>query len=217
MVTGSTDMIAGRVFDPDGDLVDAIHVYRDADGNGVIDLGIDQLLHADTTPGDGFSFKADSLASGPHVLHVAAMKNGAVVGSSANTLVAARWWTVSLSTHNHGTASFTTTGEPSRGLVLQRAVGLLGVVFVSSRGRERPGIPTTLGGLRGELTRNAPLSSQPEVVLPVAGALGAGLGRLGIRRIGGGPGRDPQASQPFVAGDGLGPPAAGGGNHAVVR
>jgi hypothetical protein len=95
MVTGSADMISGRVADPTGDRVDAIHVYRDLNGNGVIDLGIDELLHADTRPADGFAFDAGSLPSGRHVLHVAAIKDGAVAGSSTTTLVAAQWWSVS--------------------------------------------------------------------------------------------------------------------------
>ena len=48
MVTGSPDLISGRVADPAGDRVDAIHVYRDLDGDGVLDPGSDGLLHADT-------------------------------------------------------------------------------------------------------------------------------------------------------------------------
>ena len=90
MVTGSADMISGRVADPTGDRIDAIHVYRDLNGNGVIDLGIDELLHADTRPADWYAFDAGSLPSGRHVLHVAAMKAGAVVGSFTTTLAAAR-------------------------------------------------------------------------------------------------------------------------------
>ena len=50
IVTGSPDLLSGRVADPAGDRVDAIHVYRDLDGNGVLDPGSDGLLLADTTP-----------------------------------------------------------------------------------------------------------------------------------------------------------------------
>ena len=71
MVTGSPDLISGRVADPAGDRVDAIHVYRDLDGDGVLDPGSDGLLHADTTPADGYAFHAGSLPSGSHVLYVA--------------------------------------------------------------------------------------------------------------------------------------------------
>jgi hypothetical protein len=111
MVTGSAAMISGRVADPTGERVDAIHLYRDLNGNGVIDLGIDQLLQADTTPADGYAFNAGSLPSGRHVLHVAAMKAGAVVGSSTTTLAAARWWSVAIGSRIHGEARFETTGE----------------------------------------------------------------------------------------------------------
>jgi hypothetical protein len=81
IVTGSAVLISGRVADPAGDRVDAIHVYRDLDGNGVLDPGSDGLLHADTTPADGYAFHAGLLPSGRHVLYVAAIKDGAVVGS----------------------------------------------------------------------------------------------------------------------------------------
>ena len=111
MVTGSADMISGRVADPAGDRVDAIHVYRDLNGNGVLDPDSDELLHADTTPADGYAFDAGSLPSGRHVLHVAAIKDGAVAGSSTSTLVAAQWWSVSISSRIHGEAWFPTTGE----------------------------------------------------------------------------------------------------------
>ena len=110
MVTGSAETISGGVIDPDGELVDAIHVYRDANGNGELDLGIDQLLDVDTTPRDGYAFNAGSLPSGTHVLHVATMKNGTVADSSTTT-VAARWWTVSISTRNRGETAFPTTGD----------------------------------------------------------------------------------------------------------
>jgi hypothetical protein len=69
------------VADPAGDRIEAIHVYRDLDGNGVLDPGSDGLLLADTTPADGYAFHAGSLPSGRHVLYVAAMKDGAVAGS----------------------------------------------------------------------------------------------------------------------------------------
>ena len=95
IVAGSPDMISGRVADPAGDCVDAIRVYRDLDGNGILDPGSDQLLLADTTPADGYAFDAGSLPSGRHVLHVAAIKAGAVAGS-ITTLAAARWWIVSI-------------------------------------------------------------------------------------------------------------------------
>jgi hypothetical protein len=111
MVTGSAAMISGRVANPTGERVDAIHLYRDLNGNGVIDLGIDQLLQADTTPADGYAFNAGSLPSGRHVLHVAAMKAGAVVGSSTTTLAAARWWSVAIGSRIHGEARFETTGD----------------------------------------------------------------------------------------------------------
>ena len=39
IVTGSADLLSGRVADPAGDRVDAIHVYRDLDGNGEVDTG----------------------------------------------------------------------------------------------------------------------------------------------------------------------------------
>ena len=110
IVTGSADLISGRVADPAGDRVDAIHVYRDLDGDGVLDPGSDGLLHADTTPADGYAFDAGSLPSGRHVLHVAAMKDGAVAGSITTTLVAARWWSVSIGSRIHGEAGFETTG-----------------------------------------------------------------------------------------------------------
>jgi hypothetical protein len=111
IVTGSADMISGRVADPAGDRVDAIHVYRDLNGNGVIDLGIDQLLQADTTPADGYAFDAGSLPSGRHVLYVAAMKDGAVAGSITTTLVAARWWSVSIGSLTDGESRLPTTGD----------------------------------------------------------------------------------------------------------
>jgi hypothetical protein len=72
IVTGSADLISGRVADPAGGRVDAIHVYRDLDGDGVLDPGSDGLLLADTTPADGYAFHAGSLPSGRHVLYVAA-------------------------------------------------------------------------------------------------------------------------------------------------
>jgi hypothetical protein len=99
------------VADPAGDRVDAIHVYRDLDGNGVLDPGSDGLLHADTTPADGYAFHAGSLPSGRHVLYVAAMKDGALAGSITTTLVAARWWSVSIGSRIHGEAGFETTGD----------------------------------------------------------------------------------------------------------
>jgi hypothetical protein len=107
IVTGSPDLISGRV----ADRVDAIHVYRDLDGNGVLDPGSDGLLHADTTPADGYAFHAGSLPSGRHVLYVAAMKDGAVAGSITTTLVAARWWSVSISSLIDGESRLPTTGD----------------------------------------------------------------------------------------------------------
>ena len=111
IVTGSPDMISGRVADPAGDRVDAIHVYRDLDGNGVLDPGSDQLLLADTTPADGYAFDAGSLPSGRHVLYVAAIKDGAVAGSITTTLVAARWWSVSIGSLTDGESRLSTTGN----------------------------------------------------------------------------------------------------------
>jgi hypothetical protein len=113
MVTGSADTISGRVADPTGERFDAIHLYRDLNGNAVLDLGIDQLLQAqaDTTPGDEYAFDAGTLPRGRHVLHVAAMKAGAVVGSSTTTLAAARWWSVAIGSRIHGEARFGTTGD----------------------------------------------------------------------------------------------------------
>jgi hypothetical protein len=106
IVTGSADLISGRVADPAGGRVDAIHVYRDLDGDGVLDPGSDGLLLADTTPADGYAFHAGSLPSGRHVLYVAAMKDGAVAGSITTTLVAARWWSVSIGTAGELRAAF---------------------------------------------------------------------------------------------------------------
>ena len=111
MVTGSADLISGRVADPAGDRVDAIHVYRDLDGDGVLDPGSDGLLHADTTPADGYAFHAGSLPSGSHVLYVAAMKDGAVAGSITTALVAARWWSVSIGSLIDGESRLPTTGD----------------------------------------------------------------------------------------------------------
>ena len=111
IVTGSPDLLSGRVADPAGDRVDAIHVYRDLDGNGVLDPGSDGLLLADTTPADGYAFNAGSLPSGRHVLYVAAMKDGAVAGSITTTLVAARWWSVSIGSLTDGESRLPTTGD----------------------------------------------------------------------------------------------------------
>jgi hypothetical protein len=111
IVTGSPDLLSGRVADPAGDRVDAIHVYRDLNGNGVLDPDSDQLLLADTTPADGYAFNAGSLPSGRHVLYVAAIKDGAVAGSITTTLVAARWWSVSISGLTDGESQLPTTGN----------------------------------------------------------------------------------------------------------
>jgi len=111
IVTGSADLISGRVADPAGDRIDAIHVYRDLDGNGVLDPGSDGLLLADTTPADGYAFNAGSLPSGRHVLYVAAMKDGVVAGRITTTLVAARWWSVSISSLTEGESRLPTTGD----------------------------------------------------------------------------------------------------------
>jgi titin len=110
IVTGSAGLLSGRVADPAGDRVDAIHVYRDLDGNGVLDPGSDGLLLADTTAADGYAFDAGSLPSGRHVLYVAAMKDGAVAGSITTTLVAARWWSVSIGSLTDGESRLPTTG-----------------------------------------------------------------------------------------------------------
>ena len=116
MVTGTAVPISGRLFDQDSTAVDAIRVYRDADGNGVLDLTIDQLLHADPTPGDGFEWDTSTLASGVHRLFTAAMKGGSVVASTPLTVTAAQWWELSIGQTTHGKALYTATGELSTGL-----------------------------------------------------------------------------------------------------
>ena len=116
MVTGTAVPISGRLFDQDGTAVDAIRVYRDADGNGVLDVAIDQLLHADPTPGDGFEWDTSTLASGVHRLFTAAMKGGSVVASTPLTVTAAQWWALSIGPTTHGKALYTATGELSTGL-----------------------------------------------------------------------------------------------------
>jgi hypothetical protein len=73
--------------------------------------GSDGLLHADATPADGYAFNAGSPPSGRHVLYVAAMKDGAVAGSITTTLVAARWWSVSISSLTDGESRLPTTGD----------------------------------------------------------------------------------------------------------
>jgi len=109
MATGTAVPISGRVFDPTGTAVDAIHVYRDADGNGDLDPGIDQLLHVDTTPGSGFEFDTSTLASGVHRIIVAATNAGSVVGSTPLTVTASDWWEMSIGAGRSGSA--TTTGS----------------------------------------------------------------------------------------------------------
>ncbi|MEY3206019.1 MAG: Extracellular phospholipase precursor, partial [Planctomycetota bacterium] len=116
MATGTAVPISGRVFDPTGTAVDAIHVYRDADGNGDLDPGIDQLLHVDTTPGSGFEFDTSTLASGVHRIIVAATNAGSVVGSTPLTVTASDWWEMSIGPRTHGEAGFTASGELSTGL-----------------------------------------------------------------------------------------------------
>jgi hypothetical protein len=116
MVSGTAVPISGRLFDQDGTAVDAIRVYRDADGNGVLDLTIDQLLHADPTPGDGFEWDTSTLASGVHRLFTAAMKGGSVVASTPLTVTASQWWELSIGQTTHGKALYTATGELSTGL-----------------------------------------------------------------------------------------------------
>jgi hypothetical protein len=44
------------------------------------------------------------------VLYVAAMKDGAVAGSITTTLVAARWWSVSIGSLTDGESRLPTTG-----------------------------------------------------------------------------------------------------------
>ena len=73
--------------------------------------------------------------------------------------------------------SRTRGGEPGRGLVTQRAVWPLGVVFVSPRGCERPGIPDAIEDLhRQELISQAAVEALGVAVLPRAA-------RLDVHRI----------------------------------
>lgn len=117
MVTGTAVPISGRVVDPTGTAVDAIRVYRDLNGNGVLDLTIDQLLHADPTPGDGFEFDTSTLPSGVHQLFTAAIKGGSVVASTPLTVTATQWWQLSLGPRTPGEARIQAwAGELSTGL-----------------------------------------------------------------------------------------------------
>jgi RHS repeat-associated protein len=107
MVTGSAASVTTRIVDPDGQLANSINVYRDTDGNGVLDVGVDQLLSSDTNPSDGLNFDASTLATGSYHLFVAAMNAGGVVTSTATTVTAAEWWKVKI-THSRtkGEAKF---------------------------------------------------------------------------------------------------------------
>jgi hypothetical protein len=99
MVTGSAESIETGFVDPDGDLASSIAVYSDSNGNGVLDVGVDQLLSSDTTPGDGLDFDASTLASGSHRLFVAAMgADGPVANAEAN-VTASEWWKVKITKH----------------------------------------------------------------------------------------------------------------------
>jgi hypothetical protein len=74
-------------------------------------LGRQDWLWWAHTPADGYAFHAGSLPSGTHVLYVAAMKDGALAGSITTTLVAARWWSVSIGSRIHGESRLPTTGD----------------------------------------------------------------------------------------------------------
>ncbi len=111
MVTGSDVFIVADVVDPNGAYVDAINLYRDANNNGVLDVGIDFLMHSDTTPADGLNFNAGSLPSDDYSLFVAAMNDGDVVSSQAFSFTSADRWKLSIGTRVLGSSVFVTTGE----------------------------------------------------------------------------------------------------------
>ncbi len=99
MVTGSAESIETGFVDPDGELVSSIGVYSDSNGNGVLDVGLDQLLSSDTTPGDGLDFDASTLATGAHRLFVAAMAADGPVATAAANVTASEWWKVKITKH----------------------------------------------------------------------------------------------------------------------
>lgn len=134
IVTGSSESIQTGFVDPDGELADAINLYRDSNNDGVLDVVVDQLMYSDTSPIDGFDFDASVLASGTHRLFVTAIKNGAavagafssetqarfgatiaassVIASNAISVTAAEWWQVAITqSRAHGEALFNTTGD----------------------------------------------------------------------------------------------------------
>ncbi len=110
MVTGSEEFITTGIVDPDGELVDTISVYKDTNDNGVFDPEVDELLHADTTPGDGMSFGLSGFANGLFGLFVVATKNGTVVTTKSTTVTTSNWWTVSIGGAQPGEALFSSTG-----------------------------------------------------------------------------------------------------------
>jgi hypothetical protein len=99
MVTGSAESIETGFVDPDGELVSSIGVYSDSNGNGVLDVGLDQLLSSDTTPRDGLDFDASTLATGAHRLFVAAMAADGPVATAAANVTASEWWKVKITKH----------------------------------------------------------------------------------------------------------------------
>jgi RHS repeat-associated protein len=111
-VTNSDEAITVGFVDPDGELADSINVYRDTNGNGVLDIGTDQLFHSDANPSDGLDFDLSTLASGVYSFFVAMMDAGAPVAVTQCTCSCAKWWIVEITqSRTKGEAKYNSSGD----------------------------------------------------------------------------------------------------------
>ncbi len=81
VMTGMAISLQADVVDPTGNAVEQVEFYRDVDGDGVLDLQVDQFLHADTDGSDGWTHAIDSgyLAAGDYTYFARVTVDGAVV------------------------------------------------------------------------------------------------------------------------------------------